>query len=123
MSEIRYFAELDDDSTVVAIHCVNESDCLDADGAFSEAVGVAYLQQVCRVATYLESRHDNSLRGRAASINGQYYADLDEFRPWQPDPSFTWDDQTGEWADPNAPVLTEEEIAAFMAQLGEPPIA
>lgn len=121
MSDIRYFAQLDGSGTVVAVHCVNEIDCLNADGTFSEAVGVAYLQQVHEDATYVESRLDGSIRGRAAAIDGTYLADLDEFRPWQPDPSFTWDDQNGEWIDPNAPVLTEEDIAAIIAQMSAPP--
>jgi len=99
----RYFAELNDANIVESVLVVNESDCLDDQGVFSEQVGVEYLRDVYRDATFLESRYDGTLRRFPAMIGGTYLPELDEFRPEQPGDEWIWDDDLGAWVDPNAP--------------------
>ena len=103
----RLFAEIESD-TVIGIVVVNDEDCLDANGEFSEQVGANYLRQVYRDGVFLETRYDGTLRRFAAAIGGTYLPELDEFRPPQPADTWVWDDDLGEWIDPDAEPELEE---------------
>lgn len=113
----RKYAEIEND-LVVRIVTVNESDCLDSDGVFSETSAQRYLQEVYKPGEFLETREDGTLRRFHAEVGGSYLREVDEFRPLRPGPDYEWDDIEGIWKDPNAPVLTDEEIEALIAQLG-----
>ena len=107
---LRYFAQIDDTATVVQVIVVEESDCLDSNGDFSEAVGVQFLKEVVGDHTFVETRLDGSIRRFPAEPNGTYLPDLDEFRPWKLSDDFVWDDEHGVWLDPNPvePVIPSE---------------
>lgn len=98
----RFFAELDQDNVVVAILAVDDDNCADDAGEFSEQIGIDYLRNIYRDAMFLETRYDGSIRRFVASIGGTYLTDLDEFRPFQPE-GWIWNDDEGRWEDPNPP--------------------
>lgn len=97
----RLFAEVID-SQVVAVLVVNDEDCLDADGEFSEEIGANFLREVYRDGLFVETRDDGSIRRFPAGIGSTYLADLDEFRPEQPADTWIWDDDLGRWINPDA---------------------
>jgi hypothetical protein len=43
-----------------------------------------------------------------AAIGDEYDEENDWFKPVQPDPSFTWDEETWSWVDPNPPTTPAE---------------
>ena len=96
----RFFAELDENDIVISVLVVDDKDCLDENGEFSESVGIEYLRSVGCDGTFLESREDGSVRRFRALIGGRYLRDLDEFRPPQPE-GWIWDDDLGSWVNPN----------------------
>lgn len=95
----RIFAELDN-NMVTALVAVNEEDCLDDNELFSEQVGANYLRQVYRDATFIETRHDGSIRKKYAAIGDTYSNDADLFyNPVAPYPSWTLDNNF-DWQPP-----------------------
>ena len=104
----RLFAELQD-NIVMAVLVVDEENCVDINGQFDEQIGIDYLNRVYRPGTFLETRVDGSIRRFFASVNGTYVPDKDEFRPPQPADNWIWDDEHGQWVDPDPrPLVTEE---------------
>lgn len=105
----RFYAELDQNNTVLAILAVDDENCVDEAGEFSEQVGIDYLRDVYRDAVFVETRYDASIRRFVATIGGTYLPDLDEFRPERPGPDWIWNDDEGRWEDPNPPEPEPDE--------------
>jgi hypothetical protein len=98
---MAHFAQLDENNTVLRVIVVNNSDCLDADGKESEAVGVAFCQNLLGADTrWKQTSYNNNFRRQYASVGFMYYEPLDVFVEPQPYPSWTFDAATGTWVCP-----------------------
>jgi hypothetical protein len=126
----RHFSGVDLSETVEDGHLVRtvyvlaDEDCLDSEGAFSEAVGQAVLESAHGVAyAYIYTEPDvfdgqkldedgyataeSGFRKNTGSIGTIWRPDLDAFVGLQPAfPSWTLDSDTGQWV---APVLYVED--------------
>ena len=69
---------------------MNNSDCLDANGQESEAVGIAFCQGLFG-GTWKQTSYNANFRKHYAGIGYRYDAGLDSFVPPQPYPSWTLD--------------------------------
>lgn len=98
---MRYFAELDDNSVVVNVLCVNEDACQDVNGTFQEQLGVDFLCKVYKNGIFIETRDEALFRRKQAIIGGTYSAEHDAFIVPQPYPSWTLDlSNEGDWVAP-----------------------
>lgn len=109
---MAHFAELDQNNVVLRVIVVDNSRTHDSNGTESEALGVAFCQQLFGVDTkWKQTSYNNKIRIRYAGIGYTYDEDLDAFIPPKPFPSWTLDPVTVDWKAPvETPALTEEQI-------------
>jgi hypothetical protein len=98
---MAHFAELDSSNNVIRVIVVGNPDCLDDAGNESEAVGIAFCQQLFGADTrWLQTSYNGNIRKRYAGIGYTYDPTLDAFIPPQPFPSWTLDTATCNWQPP-----------------------
>jgi len=97
---MAYFAKLNSDNIVLAVHSVRDEDCINSEGIESEEVGIAFLQEIhgwtlWKKTSYntREGKHYNSETGELSSdqskafrknfagIGSRYDPTLDAFIP------------------------------------------
>tara|TARA_R110000787_G_scaffold17205_2_gene54256 strand:- start:1180 stop:1674 length:495 start_codon:yes stop_codon:yes gene_type:complete len=123
---MAHFAKISETNEVLAVHVVNNSDILNADGVEDETVGQTYLQQTGNWPATLwiqtsyntifntHSSGDNSkaFRGNYAGVGDNWDTVNQIF--WSPQPYLSWikNISTANWDSPigDAPNLTEEQI-------------
>lgn len=77
---MAHFAELDADNKVVRVIVVGNPDCLDDNGVESEAVGIAFCQQLFGAGTrWVQTSYNGNIRGKYAAIGDAYDQDQDLF--------------------------------------------
>ncbi len=122
---MAHFAKLGANNKVIAVHVVNDSDCLNADGVEDEEVGRQFLERIhhwplWKKTSYntIQNTHksgDNSkaFRGNYAGIGSSYDEDNDIFIPKKPYPSWVLNTSEARWQSPigDAPALSAEEEA------------
>ena len=104
-----YFAKLDSNNNVTAVHIVAHDDCLDSDGSASEAVGINFLNNLYGTSdTYKQTWKERKSgsqerlhRKKYAGVGMIYKPDIDAFIKQQPYPSWTLDNN-GDWQAPSA---------------------
>ncbi len=98
---MAHFAELDSSNNVIRVIVVGNPDCLDDAGDESEAVGIAFCQQLFGADTrWLQTSYNGNIRKRYAGIDYTYDPALDAFIPPQPFPSWTLNTATYDWQSP-----------------------
>jgi len=98
---MAHFAELDENNIVIRVIAVNNDDCLDADGKESEAVGIAFCQNLLGSETrWKQTSYNNNFRRHYAGRGCLYYEPLDVFVAPQPYPSWIFDPTTATWLPP-----------------------
>lgn len=98
---MAHFAELDSSNNVIRVIVVGNPDCLDDAGNESEAVGIAFCQELFGADTrWLQTSYNGNIRKRYAGIGYTYDPSLDAFIPPQPFPSWTLDTATCDWQPP-----------------------
>ena len=91
----KYFAKLDSNSQVEAVHLVKDSI------ATSEQAGITYLNKLHNHSSWKEcSKHNSDIRKNAAVIGMTYDADKNAFISPQPYSSWTLNDDTCIWEPP-----------------------
>ena len=130
---MAHFAKLGINSKVIAVHVVNDSDCLNADGIEDEEVGRQFLERIhswplwkkTSYNTY-NNKHasgDNSkaFRGNYAGIGMTYDEDNDIFISSKPYASWTLNVAEARWQSPigDAPALSEEEMTTHRYEWNE----
>ena len=104
-----YFAKLDSNNTVTAVHVVSHDNCLDSDGSASETAGINFLNNGFGTSdTYKQTWKERKSGSRErihrknyAGVGFIYRSDIDAFVRPQPFPSWTLDD-TANWQAPSA---------------------
>jgi len=120
---MAHFAKLGANNKVIAVHVVNNSDCLNADGVEDEEVGRQFLERIHHWPLWKKTSYnthnnthnsgDNSkaLRGNYAGIGMTYDEDNDIFIPKKPYASWVLNTSEARWQSPvgDAPALSAEE--------------
>lgn len=95
---MAHFAELDSDNNVLRVIVVSNDDCKDASGNESEAVGVAFCENLFG-GRWLQTSYNNNIRKQYAGIGYTYDAGADVFIAPQPFPSWALD-ENHDWQAP-----------------------
>ena len=124
---MAHFAKIGLNSKVIAVHTVNNSDCLNADGVEDERVGQQFLERLHSwpASMWIQTSYNTlsgthrlagtPLRGNYATIGGIWDEDNNLFCVKTPYPSWVLNTTTATWHSPigDAPDdLTDEEKAA-----------
>ena len=98
---MAYFAEINDSNIVTKVLAVTDSDCHDSDGDVSEAVGIAFLQNIYGDSTtWVRTYKDRSQRKNYAGIGYSWDAGRDAFIPVKPYNSWSLNETRCQWAPP-----------------------
>jgi len=87
---MAHFAELDDNNIILRVIVVSNDDCKDADGNESEAVGIAFCENLLG-GRWIQTSYNNRIRKQYAGIGFAYDSDADVFVALQPFASWTLD--------------------------------
>jgi hypothetical protein len=121
---MAHFAKISDTSKVLAVHVVNDSDCLNADGVEDESVGQQYLESIHNwpAQMWIQTSYNTSggthkdggtpLRGNYAGIGKIWDEDNNIFYDEKPYASWVLNTTTARWHSPigDAPDLDASEI-------------
>lgn len=97
---MAHFAKLDDNNVVLAVHVVNNSELLDAEGNESEARGVEFLVSLYGGGNWKQTSYNGNFRKHYASVGFVYHADIDAFVPPKPYASWVLNESEARWEAP-----------------------
>lgn len=98
---MAHFAELDANNVVTRVIVVGNQDCLDENGQESEAVGIAFCQQLLGADTrWVQTSYNSSFRSHYAGAGYTYDDQRDAFIPPKPYSSWLLDEATLSWQSP-----------------------
>ena len=101
---MAHFAQIDSDNIVTNVIVVGNEDCLDSDNNESEAVGIAFCQDLLGADTnWVQTSYNNNIRFRYAGIGYKYDSTNDVFYDQSPYPSWGLNTSTWVWDAPVAP--------------------
>ena len=104
---MAHFAQIDSDNIVTNVIVVGNEDCLDSDNNESEAVGIAFCQDLLGADTnWVQTSYNNNIRFRYAGIGYKYDSTNDVFYPLPPYPSWGLNTSTWVW---DAPVAMPDD--------------
>jgi len=120
---MAHFAKLGANNKVIAVHVVNDSDCLNADGVEDEEVGRQFLERIhnwplwkktsynTKANTHRSGDNSKALRGNYAGIGMTYDEDNDIFIGKKPYASWVINTSDARWQSPigDEPALTGGE--------------
>jgi hypothetical protein len=93
---LYYFASLDSENFVNAVHIIDEQNCLDENGQFNENIAINYLNNFHGESRWIRTEQDSNFRYHYAGIGYYYYEEYDAFVPPRPgddyilSEEFTW---------------------------------
>jgi hypothetical protein len=96
---MAYFAELDDNNTVLRVISVSNADAPDLAPEVSEPLGQAFIASIGLAGRWVQTSYNGTFRGRYAGIGYTYDPIDDRFIAPQPYPSWTLD-ANGNWQAP-----------------------
>jgi hypothetical protein len=106
---MAHFAEIDDNNIVRRVVVISNDILLDEDGVESEALGVAFCQQLYpNSGTWLQTSYNSSVRKNYASVGMKYRSDLDAFVTDSPDPDWVFNEETCRWEPPASWTFNDE---------------
>ena len=119
---MAHYAKLGANNKVIAVHVVNNSDCMNADGVEDEEVGRQFLERIhnwplwkktsynTKGNTHSSGDNSKALRGNYAGIGMTYDEDNDIFMPKKPFASWVLNTSEARWQSPigDAPDLGAE---------------
>jgi hypothetical protein len=88
---MAYFAQIDDDGTVLQVISVSNADAPDPAPSNSEALGQAFIASLGLDGDWRQTSFHGSFRKMYAPVGGRYLADADVFIGPQPFPSWSLD--------------------------------
>lgn len=105
---MAHFAQINEFDIVQRVIVVADSDCLDANGKESEAVGAAFCHNLLG-GRWLQTSYNNNIRVRYAGIGYRYDSVRDAFIPPQPYLSWVFNETSLDWQPP-VPYPTDGKI-------------
>jgi hypothetical protein len=88
---MAYFAQIDDQGTVLQVISVSNTDAPDPAPSNSEPLGQAFIASLGIEGNFRQTSYHGSFRKMYAPIGGRYLADADVFIAPQPFPSWNLD--------------------------------
>jgi hypothetical protein len=104
---MAHFAQLDENSVVLQVIVVNNSECFDTNGIESEAVGVAFCQSLLG-GNWKQTSYNGTIRKNYAGIGYTYDSGRDAFIPPKPYASWLLNEATCLWNAPT-PMPTDDK--------------
>ena len=99
---MAYFAEIDENNSVLQVITIADSDMSDSSGVTSEIIGIGFCKKIFGANTnWILTSQDN--RARFAGIGYSYNEELDAFIRPRPYPSWVLNNLTTEWESPVGP--------------------
>ena len=120
---MAHYAKLGANNKVIAVHDVNDSDCLNGDGVEDEEVGRQFLERIHSWPLWKKTSYNTAggqhkdggtpLRGNYAGIGFEWDEDNNIFWSKKPYASWVKDTSDAKWHSPigDAPALTAEQQA------------
>lgn len=97
---MAYFAQLDENNTVINVISISNDVCPDP-APDNEQLGIDYIVDTLGlVGTWRQTSFHSSFRKNYASVGGTYSSDLDAFIPPQPYPSWILNETSCQWEAP-----------------------
>jgi len=93
---MAHFAKLDENNIVLSIEVVMDSDCLDANGNESEAVGITFLTNLTGHSNWKQTSYNGNIRKRFAGVGGSYdstndvFLEVKTYASWNLDSNYEW---------------------------------
>lgn len=93
---MAHFAKLDENNIVLSIEVVMDSDCLDASGNESEAVGITFLTNLTGHSNWKQTSYNGNIRKRFAGVGGSYdstnnvFLEVKTYASWNLDSNYEW---------------------------------
>ena len=104
---MAHFAQIDSDNIVTQVIVVGNEDCLDSAGNESEAVGIAFCQDLLGADTnWVQTSYNANIRFWYAGIGMKYDSNNDVFYPQSPYPSWVLNTSAWVW---DAPVALPDD--------------
>lgn len=97
---MAYFAQLDDNHTVLQVIAVSNKDAPDPAPQHSEPAGQAFIASLGLTGRWVQTSYNGRIRKNYAGIGYTYDPARDAFIPPQPWPSWLLDEATCLWAPP-----------------------
>lgn len=111
---MAHFAQLDADNNILQVIVIDNNDILDEDGNESEALGIAFCQNLLGSdTTWVQTSYNKNFRTHFASVNGTYDSTRDAFIPPKPFPSWLLDNDTLTWYPPVTRPLPTDDISHY----------
>jgi hypothetical protein len=96
---MAHFAQLDENNVVLQVIVVHNNDCLDVNGNESEAVGVAFCQNLLG-GVWKQTSYNGTMRKNYAGIGYTYDAGRNAFIAPKPFASWVLNEDTCAWNSP-----------------------
>lgn len=96
---MAHFAELDENNTVLRVIVINNAELLDANGVESEAIGIAFCENLFN-GRWIQTSYNGTIRKNFAGIDFIYDPVRDAFIAPKPDTATGFDEQTCQWIVP-----------------------
>lgn len=110
---MAHFAQLNKNNTVIQVIVVNNSDILDENTQESEAVGIAFCQQLFGADTrWVQTSYNSNIRKNYAGIGYTYDSQRDAFIPPKPYDSWVLDEAICQWQPP-VPMPSDGQLYAW----------
>ena len=98
---MAHFAILDENNLVTDIVRIDNDEMLNGDGVEVEQMGIDRCVALFGQGDYVQTSYNDNIRGKYAGIGDKYDSTLDKFIVMvAPAPSWTFDENTGEWVAP-----------------------
>ena len=96
---MAHFAEIDQNNVVNRVIVVSDTECLDAQGNFVEALGATFCTNLLG-GTWIQTSYNSSIRKNYAGIGYTYDEIKDAFISPNPYPSWVLNEATCNWEPP-----------------------
>ena len=116
---MAHFAKLNNNSVVTDVIVIGNSDCHNANGQESEAVGIAFCQSLFGANTrWVQTSYNSNMRKNYAGIGSTYDATRDAFIAPQPYSNWILNEETCLW-EPPVPMPDDGQIYQWDEELGQ----
>jgi hypothetical protein len=96
---MAHFAQLNEENLVTQVIVVANQDTADQDGVESEAIGIAFCNNLLG-GNWKQTSYNGKIRKNYAGVSYKYDATLDAFIPPQPYASWLLDEDKAQWKAP-----------------------
>lgn len=96
---MAHFAEISTTNDVIQVIVVADQDCQDENGVEQESIGIEFCQRLLG-GIWLQTSYNGRIRKNYAAVGGKYIPEADAFVSPQPFPSWSINNETGQWEPP-----------------------